>query len=81
MNYVNKPCNPTILNLSINKKERSLRLLDYRPKLLIIIILGLLFVCVIFGTSTAFNIYLFIYLFIYIIFFKVQRCLAFPRRS
>jgi len=35
MSYVYKVCNPTILNLSINLKKRSLGLLDYRPKLFI----------------------------------------------
>jgi hypothetical protein len=40
MDYVYEACNPTILNLSIIKKKISLGLLDYRPKLLISIILG-----------------------------------------
>jgi len=40
MNYVYKACNPTIPNLSINKKKISLGLLDYRPKSFIYIILG-----------------------------------------
>jgi len=40
MNYVYKACNPTILNLCVDKKKINLGLLDYRPKLLISIILG-----------------------------------------
>ena len=35
MNYVYKACNPTILNLTIDKEKISLGLLDYRPKLFI----------------------------------------------
>ena len=48
MQYEYKACNPAILNLSIVKEKISLGLLDYRPKLLISTVLGLLFVCVFF---------------------------------
>ena len=40
MYYVYEACNPTILNLSVNKEKISLGLLDYRPKLFISVIFG-----------------------------------------